>query len=351
MKLTFTISALIVSLLIASGCSKKKENSPADAPQQDTLAVQTTTIQPDVFVEYGVYYGRLAPIQEAKLMCYTGGRVEALKADEGDYVKAGTSLAAIDSAKALTLLHTAELQEKIASKNLAQTKKHLAEGNASPIAVDQAELAYMLAKNGRIDAEKNYTGALAISPLSGVVTFRSVNLYQEIPPGFPTFSVSQTSTMKVIVSIVESEALGVNTGSKAEITASLHPDSLWYGTVTSVAREASSDSRTFRTEIQISNPGGTLKPGATAKVKLELRSHADALCIPTELIRTDGVQHSVMVVTSDNHASRRIIEPGPQSDSFTLIRNGLSAGDRVITSGYQLALDGMPVHTQDTTSK
>lgn len=349
MKFTFIIAALCAGVLLASGCNAKKENSPAENASQDTLDVKTITVQPDTFVEYGTYYGRLAPIQEAKLICYTGGRVEALKAEEGDFVKSGASLACIDSAKATTLLRTAELQEKIAAKNLAQTKKHLSEGNASQIAVDQAELAFLLAKNSNIDAQKNFKGALAISPLSGLITFRSVNLYQEVPPGFPTFSISQTSTMKVFISIVESEALEVNTGSKAEISASLHPNTLWYGTVKSVAREASSDSRTFRTEIHINNANGTLKPGATAKVKLELRRHTDALCIPTELIRTDGVQNSIMVVTSDNHASRRIIEPGPQSDSFTLIKSGLSAGDRIISSGYQLALDGMPVHAQDTT--
>jgi RND family efflux transporter MFP subunit len=301
------------------------------------------SIRSDTFTEYSIYYGRISPIDEAKLVCYGGGRVEALRAQEGEWVKAGVSLAAIDSAKAIILLETATLQEKIALKNYHQTKKHLKEGNASRLALDQAHLAYLSAKSARIDAEKVYRGALAITPISGMVTYRSIQRYQELAPGFPTFSISKTSTMKVSIAIIESDAVQVSPGSKAIITTPLQPGKNWQGSVKSIAREATAQDRTFRAEIHISNPDGLLKIGSTAKVTIELKRHEDALCIPTEIIRTDGIQNSVMVVTDEGMAEQRSIIPGSQSDTKTMVTGGLTSGERIIISGYQLVTNGTPV--------
>ena len=342
-QLLIVISAL-AALLVVIGCSKK-ETGDKDAAQKgkDTVSVVVYSIEPDTFTEYGTYYGQVSPINEAKLICYSGGRVEALYAQEGDWVKAGASLAAIDSAKAKTLLETAQLQEKIALKNYHQTKKHLEEGNASKLALDQAHLAYLGAESARIDAEKMYRGALAITPISGLVTYRSIQLYQELAPGFPTFSISKTSTMKISIAIIESDAVKVAPGSKAIITTPLQPGKVWQGTITSIAREATAQDRTFRAEIHISNQDGLLKAGSTAKVAIEVNHYKEALCIPTEIIRSDGIQNSIMVVSTDGKAEQRSITTGSQSDTQTIVTDGLDAGDQIIISGYQLVTNGMPV--------
>ena len=344
----FAFLISIVAVLAAFiGCSSKAKAASENASgteKTDTVTVVVQRIEPDTFTETSTYYGRISPIDEAKLVCYGGGRVEALHAQEGHWVKAGESLASIDSSKAQIVLETATLQEKIALQNYHQTEKHLKEGNASKLAVDQAYLAYLGAKSTRIDAEKIYRGALAVTPISGLVTYRSIQLYQELSPGFPTFSISKTSTMKVSINIIETDAILVSPGSKAVITTPLEPDKIWHGTIKSIAREATAQDRTFRAEIHIANPDGLLKTGITAKVVLTLKHNTDALCIPTEIIRTDGIQNSVMLVTAEGKAQQRIISVGPQSDTQTVVTGGLDADDRVITEGFQLVKNGMPVH-------
>jgi RND family efflux transporter MFP subunit len=340
------IMIIVISAIVIVGavtdCSRVKKDV-AGRKESDTLSVAVMTVRPDTFTEYGVYYGRLSPLEEAKLICYAGGRVEALHAREGDYVKAGASLAAIDSAKAASILELARLQETIALKNFELSKKHQIEGNASQLATDQAQLAWLNAKSARIDAEKNYRGALAVTPLSGIVSYRSINLHQELPPGAPTFSIVQTSTMKVSVAVLESDASHIKPGCKTYVSTEILGDSVLEGRVSSMAREAARSDNTFRTEIHVANPGGLLKSGATAKVKIELQRHTRALFVPTEVIRTDGVQYSVMIVYKSHTAKRRVITPGAQSDTQTMITAGLAQGDLVIVSGHQLAAEGTPV--------
>lgn len=343
MKLFFITLIGTSALLAFIGCGERKASTKKAVIKQDTISVGVLTVTPGKFTEYGIYYGKIAPANEARLICYTGGRVEALHAQEGDIVARGFSLAAIDSASASSLLETAQLQESIALKNLEQTKKHLAEGNASPLAVDQSHLAFLSAQNNRINTEKNYRGALAITPISGLVTFRSVDLYQELPPGTPTFTVSQTSTMKVSVSVLESDIIHCKKGGKAEITIAQQPDQVWDGTMHSIAQQASTIDNTFRIELSIANPKGMLTAGITGKVKLLLKTHNNALVIPTDIISTNGVQQTIMLVRPDGIVEQRTIKAGPQSDTQTMVVGGLTPGERVIVSGQQLVADGFPV--------
>jgi membrane fusion protein, multidrug efflux system len=343
MKLLLSIPAAVALFMLSTGCSSKSEKQ-TDVPvvQEDTVQVAVMTVEPDTFTVSSLYYGRLEPVKESKLICYSGGNVQSVAVKEGAYVKAGSSLAVIDTAKAKTLLQTARLQEKVALKNYEQTKKHLTEGNASQLAVDQSHLAYLGARNSTIDAEKNYRGALATTPLSGTVIFRFIEPFQELPPGSPTFIVAQTRAMKVVISLIESDASQITNGTKASVTTP-GTDGVFTGTVTSMALQANESDKTFRTQITVSNPDNVLRSGATAKVMIELHRYTDALCIPTPVISNDGVQHSVMVCSSENKAVRRIITPGAQSDSTTMITEGLLVGDRLIVSGQQLVSEGSPV--------
>jgi RND family efflux transporter MFP subunit len=338
-----TVGICITFSLLFFGCESQKNGTTLTSKTLDTAQANIFPVHPDTFTEFGAYVGRIIPANEVKLICYDGGRVEALRAKEGDFVKTGASLAAIDSAKAILQLKTAQLQEKIAFMNLEQTKKHLKDGNASPLAVDKAELELLIAKNARIEVQKNYRGALAITPMSGIVTFRPINLYQELPPGSPTFSIAQTATMNVVFPLIESEAPLVSPGCTAEITSALYPDNYWHGTVKSIAREASTDDHTFKTEISINNPDGLLKSGSTAKVKIELRKLTNAILIPTKCIQSDGVKHSVLIVTDNNRTARRIVIIGSSSDSLTLIKEGLRDGDRVIAYRDDFIQNGVPV--------
>jgi multidrug efflux pump subunit AcrA (membrane-fusion protein) len=65
-------------------------------------------------------------------------------------------------------------------------------------------------------------------------------------------------------------------------------------------------------------------------------TYDSAVVIPTDIITTEGIQSSVMVVDSAMYAHRRFIQTGSQSDTNTFVKKGLSFGERVITDGFQL---------------
>ncbi|MDO5575477.1 MAG: efflux RND transporter periplasmic adaptor subunit [Fibrobacter sp.] len=331
---------LFLQLLILANLTCNKQDHESAKQVKQKMTVKVIEIVPSQFTSKGFYFGRLTPLFSAKIISYTGGRVESIKVREGDFVQKGTSLAEIDIEKASTVFQTAKAHERIARFTLKQARIHLETGNVSQLRVDEAERNYLEAANNRIIANKNYQGAVAMSPINGVVTYRNIQLNEEIPEGAHIFTVSEMNEMKANINVVESDVYYLKVGTRARLFVDMIPEKHRDGTVKYFAREADEKSRGFRTEIFFDNHDGVLKPGTVGKIEIDLQSFDSSVVVPTELITVRGIQKSVMVVRPDNRAERRFIETGSQSGTLTLVYTGLSFGDYVISDGHNMVGDG-----------
>jgi RND family efflux transporter MFP subunit len=320
-------------------------SNPAPSSQKDSIQVkvQTVVLKPQRFSSYGVFFGVLRAAETANLICYSGGRVESINVVEGQRVKKGKSLAKIDSAKALSVLHAANAQERIAYSTLEQTKRHLLNGNASQLAVDQQNLVFINAHSTYVEALKNYQGSFAITPVSGEVTKRFIEPFQELPPNTQTFSISRLDTIKVTIGITESDIYNVNVGSNAILTIPVNTEKKWYGKVKNLSRAAGEQDRVFSAELFFDNNENELKPGTSGRIQLTLSTCDSAIVIPSNVITVEGINSTVMVVDTSNIAHRRFIKTGFQSDTETMVTEGLNFGEQVITEGYQLVREGSKV--------
>jgi RND family efflux transporter MFP subunit len=282
-------------------------------------------------------------LREATLICVTGGRVSTIDAREGQYVKEGQSLGKIDAEKAKTTLETAKLNERIALANYERTRKHLENGNASQLQVDQLHLAYLSAKQQRIDAEKVYEGAYCISPMNGWVVDILIERDQQCAPGTPTFSVAQLGKMKVEIGIPESDIASISQGNSAEVTIDTHPGRNWKGRVTAVSRKVNPRTKKFSADIVIDNRDRALLSGVTARVRLAVRRMEEQIVVPTSSIRIEGNEKFVMVASGKNTASKRVITTGLSDRTSTVVVRGLDAGEQLITAGQHLVSQGSPI--------
>lgn len=343
MRARIGFAVLGIALAALTGCGKNSNAKTADAAAaQDTIAVRIAVVRPTGFEVQGEYYGSISGRKEAQLIATGGGRVEALDAKEGDRVKAGQHLGKINADEAVNAYETAQLNVNIAKSNFDRLKMHLEQGNASELAVDQARLAWLNAKSALLQAERVRRGALCITPIDGIVLSRTINLYQELPPGTPTFTVSQNATMKVTVGIPENDIANVKVGNRAEVRFDLYPERKWEGKLVRLARQVSPQARTFDAEIHIPNKDRRLLSGLTARVLLTLDNLENAIVVPTDVIRTEKRENYVMTVR-DNKARFSAVELGPSTESRTVITSGLSQGDTIIVGGQHLVSGGTPV--------
>jgi multidrug efflux pump subunit AcrA (membrane-fusion protein) len=113
------------------------------------------------------------------------------------------------------------------------------------------------------------------APFDGVVTRRMVNMGDLIQGGAanhgaPLFTLQQLDTVRVFCDVPELKAAGIRVGDKADVKVYGLDNQTVTGTVTRLANSLNPQTRTMRVEIDLKNPGETLRPGMYAQVTLNV---------------------------------------------------------------------------------
>jgi multidrug efflux pump subunit AcrA (membrane-fusion protein) len=102
--------------------------------------------------------------------------------------------------------------------------------------------------------------------------------------------------------------------------------------VTRSAWSLDEGNRTLRTELDLPNPEGLLRPGMFATVSLAVAERPDALVIPrSALVMVDG-QPNCMVVSKEGIIEARPVQVGLRASTEVEIMSGLSVGEAVISA-------------------
>jgi RND family efflux transporter MFP subunit len=91
------------------------------------------------------------------------------------------------------------------------------------------------------------------------------------------------------------------------------------------------------------NADRLLTPGLFVRVRLPLSDPTHSLLVSERAIGTDQGTKYVLVVNAQNVVEYRPVKLGPLSDGLRVVREGLKAGERVVSAGLQRARPGITV--------
>jgi RND family efflux transporter MFP subunit len=184
------------------------------------------------------------------------------------------------------------------------------------------------------------------APFAGVVTRRFVDrgalVQASSSNNSPLLIVARTETVRVLADVPEPDVPSISHGDRAALLVSALPGRSFAGQVTRFAGALDPSSRTMRTEVDLPNPDGTLRPGMYGTLTITVEAHPDALTVPEAAVRREKTRAVVYVVDGDR-AAERIVKPGLAAEGRVEILEGLGDGDRVIISGAIGLGDGAPV--------
>ncbi len=100
---------------------------------------------------------------------------------------------------------------------------------------------------------------------------------------------------------------------------------------------------TIRLKAEFPNADGRLWPGQFARVSVRLDTLKNAVLAPSAAVQTGIKGPYVYVVAADNTADLRQLETGPSDEGFTVVKSGLTPGEKVVVDGYLLLTPGAPV--------
>lgn len=160
--------------------------------------------------------------------------------------------------------------------------------------------------------------------------------------GSPMVSVASIDQVRVYISVPEVNVSQVTRGVAAKVRLDAFPGRQFTGTVTRFADAVDPQSRTMKTEIDLPNPGHRILSGMFGSVTLELATQPNAMFLPDQSIRQDGVGNKFVYTVENNRLRKVAIQTGQDNGTETQVF-GLRGEEAVVLSGSENLQEGTPV--------
>ena len=173
-----------------------------------------------------------------------------------------------------------------------------------------------------------------LAPIGGQVVEQQVAAGQLLQPGVTQcFTISDTSTVWVLVNIYQKDLPYVRVGDTVSIQTDAYPD-VFSGRISYVAASLDPSTRTLQARIETANPNEKLKKDMYVTATVQAGKIENAITVPdSAVLRDNENQPFVYTEVSANEFGRRGITVGESLRGQTQVLTGLQPGDRVIGDG------------------
>lgn len=172
------------------------------------------------------------------------------------------------------------------------------------------------------------------APIAGVVMRREAVLGMYATPETLLYEIAALDRVWVTASVDARDLIRVRRGAAASFRASDVPARA--ATVTWIEPVASLETRTARVRVELQNPGGLLRPGAVGELEITTEARAgegEALHVPRDAVIDTGARQYVFVDRGEGRYEPRVVSLGPLDAEGYPVRDGLRAGEFVVTRG------------------
>ncbi len=173
------------------------------------------------------------------------------------------------------------------------------------------------------------------TPTGGVIRTLGVRNGMSIMAGQTLAEINGLSRVWLNASIPEALAAQVRPGQGVAATVSAYPGDTFNGRVTAILPQTDAASHTLTARIELTNPGGRLKPGMFASAQFNGAAQP-ALLVPSEAVIRTGRRSLVMLAQPGGRYVPAEVRIGREGDGKSEILAGLSEGENVVASGQFL---------------
>jgi len=327
---------LAAAAIMLSGCSKKEAATAAPEEEEELPLVETDVVAVREIPLSETYTANIEAENLNNIAPATPNRIRRILVDVGDPVRRGQTLVELDAAN----IDQLKIQLDQIERDYNRAAELLRIGSGTQMAVEQAKAQLDAARTQYQNAREN---TILTSPVSGVVTARNYDP-GDMSGNLPILSVGQISpAVKAVINVTENDLTLVRRGMEAMVKFDAFPDEAFHGTVTRVSPAIDPATRTFATEVTISNPKGEIKPGLFAYVTLDFGSRNNVVVPDRAVVKQTGSGNKFVYVYKGGKVSFNLVELGRRLDSGYEIISGVADGDSVVITGQSRLADGVSV--------
>jgi RND family efflux transporter MFP subunit len=392
----------LLLLALTPACSSNKAPTEANASANPAntaavapaIAVQTAKVEVRELQRSVEAVGSLDPNEEISVSNQVEGLVAKIFVDLGDFVKAGQTIAQLDTSELELAVRqqSAALDQELARLGLTETSADIDDATTSQVRSADATLseaklqldrtkslvaqglvpkqqletaqarydvAEALLKTARENirniratisarkvalslAQKKLADAKITAPMSGFIKERLISEGSFLKVNSPVVTLVQNSPLKLHFDVPENALDAVRVGGPVQFQVSSAPEKKFSGRISRVSPSVDRQSRTMKVEAIVDNSAGLLKPGLFARVSILTSQRDKALIVPgTAVFQFAGLEK--VFVIENGRVAERIVRSGTQSDEFIEIVEGVKEGDVIAVSNLGSLQQGREV--------
>jgi multidrug efflux system membrane fusion protein len=371
-------AAVVVALIglapVLAACGQSPQQAAPPPPKVTVATPVKRTI-----VDQDEYVGRFVPIDVVEVRARVSGYLDKVHFQDGQIVKQGDLLFTIDKRPFQNTLDQARANLETAKSNVVFTQSDLARGQqllrdrtiseqifeqrsqafrnaqsavaASEAMVRQAELDLEFTElrapvTGRIGDRRVTTGNLVTGGTGGSTTLLATIV--SIDPIRFEFTFDEASLLRY-ERLAREGTTDVTGRGNAAVRLKLidEPEFSHYGRMDFVDNVIDRSTGTIRGRAQFGNSDDIFTPGMFARVQVPASAPYEALMVPDAAIGTEQVRKFVYVIDKDNIARQRLVRLGQVVDDLRVIKEGVSADDRLIINGLMRVRPGQKVTPEE----
>ena len=348
----------------SGGEHRAQAENAKKAPARVAVPVKISPVQKADFPVYLTGLGTVQGFNTVVVRTRVDGQINRIAFQEGQFVKAGDTLveidprpfqAALDQAKAKKAQDEASLANasldlqrytklgEFATRQQTDTQRSTVTQLTAQLQADAALIA---------NAQTQLDYATVKAPISGVVGLRQVDVGNIVNASTQTgiVTIAQIEPISVIFTAPEDRLPDIKAALAASPpeTIALSTDGkrvLSTGTLSLINNQVDTTSGTIRLKAMFDNKDHALWPGQSVSTRLLITTLKDATVVPDAAIQhgTDGLY--AFAVSAENKAELRKIKSTRSNDGRSVVDEGLSPGEQVITAGQYKVQPGTLVST------
>ena len=347
-----------------SGQQAAARAANAQKSARNPVRVSTAPVQKSDFPVYLTGLGTVQGFNTVLVRTRVDGQIDKVAFKEGQTVNQGDLLveidprpyqATLDQAKAKKVQDEANIANanvdlqrytklgEFATKQQTDTQRTTVQMLTAQIAADDAAIS-------NAQTQLDYTQVK--SPIPGVAGLRQVDIGNIVNASTQTgiVTIAQIEPIAVIFTAPEEQLPYINEGQAAGAlkVIAITTDGkkpLAEGTLSVVNNQVDSTSGTIRLKAVFDNKDHALWPGQSVSTRLLVKTLKDATVVPDEAIQHGTSGLYVYAVNHDNKAEMRKVKVSASIDGRSVIEEGLTPGQQVITVGQYKVQPGTLVGT------
>lgn len=322
---------------LMGGCGEKARSAAVAQTPDERIPVHTAAVELKNIALPIHASGILTSSAEQRLSFKIGGVIRKIYVDEGDVVRPGQLLAALDKTEIDAQVAQARQALNKAERDLGRVEGLYRDSSATLELLQNATTGRDVAKETARIAQFNQQYAEIRATRGGKIIKKLMNEGEITGPGTPVFVLFETGAddWVVKISVSDRDWARLSLGMTAKVSMDAYAGTVFSGKVTDLAPAADPASGLYPVEIRIAPQGKRFAPGLFAQVDITPSQSRNYVAVPVEsIVEGDGKSAFVFVPQTDGESVRRVpVQIAFIEGNRVLIASGLDNATEVVTDG------------------